>query len=172
MYARRVRTVTKRPQTIAMRLKDSSSPDKMRRRSSMRPINIEYANPIYEARITSYRELIFKLQWSYGIFSQMDSQEQLKLDKKYKVYIGGGNNSPLIKELMKRRFWWQIVQDKGGNDINFLWTQLKVPDYFKKQENSPLWSINEHIRKPEDSFVKDMSKEFKIRSKSKKQKER
>jgi len=73
MYAQRVRAVTIRPQTIAMRRKDSSSPDKMRRRSSMRPINIEYANPIYEARITSYRELIFKLQWSYGIFSQMDS---------------------------------------------------------------------------------------------------
>ena len=63
----------------------------------MRPVNIEYINPVYEARINSYRELLFKLQWSYGIFSQMDAEDELKSDKKYKVYIGGGNNSPLIK---------------------------------------------------------------------------
>ncbi len=33
---------------------------------------------------------------------------------------------------MRRRFWWQLV-DKLSDDVNFVWTQLKVSDYFKKQ---------------------------------------
>lgn len=28
---------------------------------------------------------------------------------KYKVYIGKGNNSLLLKSLIKRRFWWDIT---------------------------------------------------------------
>jgi hypothetical protein len=47
-----------------------------------------------------------------------------------------------------------------------------VADYFKKQEDSPLWSTNERIRKPEEMLVKDVSKEFKVRTKSKKEKEK
>lgn len=33
---------------------------------------------------------------------------------------------------MKRRFWWNIV-DKISDDVNFVWTQLKVPNIFKAQ---------------------------------------
>lgn len=61
----RPRNVKKRPQSIRVRGKES--PEK--RRSSLKPINSEYQNPIYEARILSYRELIFKLQWTYGLYS-------------------------------------------------------------------------------------------------------
>lgn len=48
VYARRTRQLNKRPQTIILRRKESISPDKaIRRKSSMRPVNIEYLNPIY-----------------------------------------------------------------------------------------------------------------------------
>jgi hypothetical protein len=30
----------------------------------------------------------------------------------------------LIKSLIKRRFWWTIV-DKPTEDVNFIWNQLK-----------------------------------------------
>jgi hypothetical protein len=33
---------------------------------------------------------------------------------------------------MRRRFWWQLA-DKMSDDVNFVWTQLKISDYFKKQ---------------------------------------
>jgi len=33
---------------------------------------------------------------------------------------------------MRRRFWWQIT-DKITDDTNFVWTQLKVSDFFKTQ---------------------------------------
>lgn len=90
------------------------------------------------------------MQWSYGIFSEMDGQEDIKADKKYKVWIGNGNNSPLIKQLMKRRFWWQITEDRTNLDVNFIWTQLRVNDYFDRQGHGALWFMNEGVRKPEE----------------------
>ena len=53
-------------------------------------------------------------------------------DKLLKIFVGFGNNSAIIKGIMRRRFWWQLV-DKISDDVNFVWTQLKVSDYFKKQ---------------------------------------
>lgn len=32
----------------------------------------------------------------------------LKNEDKYRYYVASGNNSLLIKSLMKRRFWWTI----------------------------------------------------------------
>jgi hypothetical protein len=57
---------------------------------------------------------------------------------KYKAWIGAGNNGSLIKELMKRRFWWIIVEEKTMN-VNFMWTQLKVQEYFHLQQPSSMW---------------------------------
>ena len=57
----------------------------------------------------------------------------IRNDKKYKAWIGNGNNGNLLKALIKRRFWWQIVQEKSYN-VNFIWTQLKNNEYFKVQQ--------------------------------------
>jgi hypothetical protein len=35
--------------------------------------------------------------------------QQIKNDKKYKAWIGNGNNGNLLKALIKRRYWWQII---------------------------------------------------------------
>jgi hypothetical protein len=55
----------------------------------------------------------------------------LRSDQKYNAWIGTGNNGALVKELFARRFWWQTVDEK--QNVNFLWTQLKQNDFFKKQ---------------------------------------
>ena len=31
--------------------------------------------------------------------------------RKYKAFVGFGNNSSMIKGLLKRRFWWTITDD-------------------------------------------------------------
>jgi hypothetical protein len=54
-----------------------------------------------------------------------DGTNIFRSDKRYRAWIGAGNNGMLIKELLKRRFWWQIV-DERNIDINFVWTQLKI----------------------------------------------
>lgn len=51
----------------------------------------------------------------------------LKAEDKKKYYVGVGNNSLLVKTLMKRRFWW--VQEDDYRKANFAWTQLKI-NYF------------------------------------------
>jgi hypothetical protein len=59
----------------------------------------------------------------------------LKSDNKYRAWVGNGNNSLLIKGLLKRRFWWIILEDRSV-DANFVWTQIKVGDIFKRQLKS------------------------------------
>jgi hypothetical protein len=34
------------------------------------------------------------------------------LNKKYKAFVGYGNNSNLIKTLLKRRYSWWVLTDK------------------------------------------------------------
>lgn len=41
----------------------------------------------------------------------------------YKAYIGKGNNSILIKNSLKNRFWWNIVDE--SLDVNLYWTQVR-----------------------------------------------
>ena len=40
----------------------------------------------------------------------------------YKYYIGKGNNSVLVKNALKQRFWWQIGDYEEWTDYNFVWT--------------------------------------------------
>jgi hypothetical protein len=88
---------SKRPQSI--RVRDKGSPTNDRRRRSMKPVNSEYANPIYEGRISSYRELLFRMNWSYGNYFDMEQPEELGTlrERRLKAWVGGGNNSPLVK---------------------------------------------------------------------------
>lgn len=51
------------------------------------------------------------------------------------MYVGRGNNCQLIRGLLKRRFWWTFV-DKLTDDVNFVWTQLKVPEFYDRQQQN------------------------------------
>jgi hypothetical protein len=63
-----------------------------------------------------------------------------------------------VRELIKRRFWWQVVEERSL-DVNFVWTQLKVNDFYKKQTTAPTYFMQEQ-RKPFESILsKDMTKE-------------
>lgn len=39
--------------------------------------------------------------------------------KVFKVYIGRGNNSKLIRQLFSNRFWWQLTEDQ--KQANLVW---------------------------------------------------
>lgn len=41
----------------------------------------------------------------------------------YKAYVGKGNNSILVKNSLKSRFWWNIIDSQ--NEINLYWTQCR-----------------------------------------------
>lgn len=92
---------------------------------------------VYDKRIKSYLEFLWKNMLSHNIYVNLD----LKCDdianrpKKWKAYIAAGNNGAMIKGLIKRRFWWSIVEERTA-DCNFVWTQLKIPDIFERQKKT------------------------------------
>ncbi len=87
-----------------------------------------------------------------------------------KAWVGGGNNSPLVRELIKRRFWWQLVEERSL-DVNFVWTQLKLNDYYKKQSAAPVYFLQEQRKAIEASPSKDLTKDSSTTRKSKAKKE-
>lgn len=48
-----------------------------------------------------------------------------------KIFIGRGNNSRLVRSIINRRGWYQLV-DKI-EEANFAWTQIKNTSFFAKQ---------------------------------------
>ena len=43
----------------------------------------------------------------------------------YKYYVGRGNNSIIVKNCLKQRFWWSIGDFEEWHEYNFVWTQWK-----------------------------------------------
>lgn len=81
--------------------------------------------------------MLWKLNYASGLF--VFTPENVPLGGQgYKCYVGPGNNCNLIKGIMKRRFWWTITSNKNEDGINFLWTQLKINQYYKMQSENSL----------------------------------
>lgn len=102
----------------------------------------EFQNPIYDNRIHTYRELIFKVNIAHGIYAETEKDLNIeyafKNEMRYKAWVGSGNNGNLIKGLIKRRFWWTLLEEKSLN-ANFIWTQLRVNEFFTHQPPSSMW---------------------------------
>ena len=65
----------------------------------------------YLKKIKGFLDFLFKINFSNNIYVSLDLNkydDSLNISK-YKVFVGKGNNSLLIKGLLKRRFWWEIV---------------------------------------------------------------
>lgn len=90
----------------------------------------ETASTIYEGKMQSYREFLFRVHLAHNVFIELTKRDddptyQLRNDAKYRAWIGPGNNSLLVKGLIKRRFWWLLVEDRTP-ETNFVWTQIKL----------------------------------------------
>lgn len=60
----------------------------------------------YPKKLKSFLDFIFKVNYSNGIYVDLSFSKQYDATPRYKIYIGKGNNSLLIKSIVKRRFWW------------------------------------------------------------------
>lgn len=61
-------------------------------------------------------------------------------EHKVKYFVGPGNNSNLIKGIMKRRPWFQLT-DKM-QDAHFVWTQIKNATVFQGQRKAEAMSMS------------------------------
>ena len=110
----------------------------------------------------TYREFLFLVNLSHKMFDPLNIYEILCLSKneknlinKYYYYVGPGNNSSLIRSLMKKRIWW--FETKNITEAHFVWTQIKVESVFEKQVigekkdgRSELKELEEWIKKVEN----------------------
>ena len=82
-----------------------------------------------KGKFEAFKDFLWKVNFSNGLYVRIPDE----LDSPYKVFVGRGNNSLLVKGIIRRRPWWQLV-DKITDDTNFVWTQLKVNDFFALQK--------------------------------------
>lgn len=52
-----------------------------------------------------YKDFIWKVAFSNGLILS-----NLPEDIKVKVYVGKGNNSQLVRSIIKRRSWWTFTE--------------------------------------------------------------
>lgn len=70
-------------------------------------LSLSGSDTVYERKITSFIEFLYKINFSNCIY--MDLSLSLPKTTTYKVRVGLGNNGMLVKSLLKRRFWIEIV---------------------------------------------------------------
>ncbi len=80
-------------------------------------------------RVLAYLDFLWKANFACGLFVRSQPEEVC-----YRAYVGSGNNSLMLKALIKRRFWWTLSDKPEG--CHFVWTQLKVNSIFKAQQPS------------------------------------
>jgi len=70
-------------------------------------LNGEYDSQ-YMKRLKNFLDFLFKINFSNNIYVPLDLNkvDEISAPVRYKIFIGKGNNSLLIKSLIKRRFWW------------------------------------------------------------------
>lgn len=68
-----------------------------------------------------YREFLNKINQSNGFTVPFPKGSIVP----YKYYIGKGNNSLLVRNALKTRFWWSMGDFEEWHEYNFLWTQWK-----------------------------------------------
>jgi hypothetical protein len=73
----------------------------------------------------AFRDFLWKVNYANGLFAIAPS------GCVYKAFIGKGNNSIMVRGILRRRPWWSIVED--SSEANMIWTQLKVNSYFDSQ---------------------------------------
>lgn len=66
----------------------------------------------YMKKLKSFLDFIFKINFSNKIYVSLALCDDTNNISKYKVFVGRGNNSLLIKSLLKRRFWIEIVDNQ------------------------------------------------------------
>ena len=93
---------------------------------------------------------MWQVAYSNGVVVEPIEEYETKI----RFYVGPGNNSNLIKGIMKRRPWYALT-DKP-QDASFVWTQIKVMSYFglqAKRQRLP------HINEEEMQSYQSQSKE-------------
>ena len=63
----------------------------------------------------------------------------------YKYYVGKGNNSILVRNCLKSRFWWSMGDFEDWDEYNFIWSQWKANKIVAKiKTNKDMLALDEN----------------------------
>ena len=65
------------------------------------------------------KQLIEADQVAYSTLLSMSVDKQ---QMHFKVFVGKGNNSMLVRSKFKDRFWWLLHDKEEMDKVNFMWT--------------------------------------------------
>lgn len=82
---------------------------------------------IVKAKNQIMKDLYYHINWSNGISSNVSKDNVTN----YKYYLGSGNNSKLVKQIMSNRWWWTRVPEEEKESAHFVWTQWKEWEFIK-----------------------------------------
>jgi len=103
---------------------------------------IKIIDPELQKKLEEYTSFLLKINFSFGIVIKQDPNKMAM----YKYYVGAGNNSVLIRNLMKQRWWWiQTENIDSMKDLNFMWTQKKSNKFFEmfgSRRKNPFEGLN------------------------------
>lgn len=72
----------------------------------MSDANKNSADHVSKQKFEFYKDFLWKVNFSNGLYVKIKDE----IEWPYKLFVGPGNNSMLIKGIMRRRFWWQIAE--------------------------------------------------------------
>lgn len=52
------------------------------------------------------------------------------INNKYYYFVGSGNNSNLIRSILRKRSWWS--ETNSMSKANLVWSQLKIPEVIER----------------------------------------
>lgn len=105
-------------------------------------------------RFNLYKDFLFKVNFSNGVYVRSPDD----IERQYKFFVGRGNNSAIIKGIMRRRFWWQLA-DKISPEVNFVWTQLRVNEFVRSQKKRKQENVM-HLIEASEPFADSSQKEL------------
>ena len=63
---------------------------------------------------------------------------QNKIYQAKKFHVGPGNNFPIVKSVLKQRYWWQYgAEESFAADCDFIWTAWKKQKHIDFLSNVP-----------------------------------
>ena len=75
---------------------------------------------------------------------KQDKERLLQYTQKY--YIGGGNNSQLIRNIIKQRYWWTPARIEDFGEANFIWTSWKKDKHIQYLKNKAVNELDQPLK--------------------------
>ncbi|CAD8051245.1 unnamed protein product [Paramecium sonneborni] len=160
--SRSVQRKRESPQSQIKNISQQSMRNNQNFRFSLNEYSSLSRDQLFQTKLLNYHYFLFIVS-TQSNFYVVPSDNQIELQFK----VGKGNNSLLIKETFKQRWWWTLTQEAENKECNFVWTQIKAPSYMNLQE----WSKESIlIRKKSVSYTQTDLKQSKKQQSPKSQK--